>query len=290
MNWLADVLWDAAVDSVKLLPFLFITYLVMEYLENKMEEKSHRVIAGAGKTGPLFGGILGVFPQCGFSAAASNLYAGGVITAGTLVAVFLSTSDEMLPVLISEAVAWDVIGKILLTKVVLAVISGFALDGIFHAIPYFHRKDKHIHDLCEQEHCEPEKGIFHAALWHTIKIAFFIFVISLLIDALIEGVGEERLAQVLTNRPITGQLLAGLMGLIPNCASSVLITQMYLDGILGMGAMMTGLLVGAGVGLLVLFRMNKSLRENMNILAALYVIGVFWGIVIEFVGIDYLRF
>lgn len=287
MEIIMDVLADAAADSIKLLPFLFITYILMEYLENKMEEKSHDMMRHSGHIGPVFGGILGIFPQCGFSTAASNLYAGGVITVGTLLSVYLSTSDEMLPVFISEAVPAATIIKILLAKMVLGIITGFIIDIIFHAVPFLHVKHKDIHHLCEQEHCHCEDGILLSACKHTVKIFAFIFALSFAIGMVIELIGEGQLASLVINRPVSGEVLAGLIGLIPNCAASVTITELYLGGVIGSGAMMTGLLVSAGVGVLVLVRMNHSIKENISIITALYLAGILWGIFIEMAGITF---
>ena len=287
MEFIMEVCKDAAADNIKLLPFLFITYLLMEYLENKMEEKSHDIMKRSGHVGPVFGGILGIFPQCGFSTAASNLYAGGIITVGTLLSVYLSTSDEMLPIFISEAVPAATIAKILLAKMALGMITGFIIDLIFHVVPFFHVRHKDIHHLCEQEHCHCEDGIWLSAIKHTLKIFAFIFVISFVIGLLIEGIGEEHLAALIMNRPVLGEVIAGVIGLIPNCAASVIITELYLGGVIGAGAMMTGLLVGAGVGVLVLVRMNRSIKENVSIIIALYLTSVIWGILIETAGITF---
>ncbi|MDD3278349.1 MAG: putative manganese transporter [Lachnospiraceae bacterium] len=293
-----DVLKDTVIDTVKLLPFLFLTYLAMEYLEHKTGEKSKHMLKGAGKLGPVAGGLIGAFPQCGFSAAASSLYSGGVITMGTLLAVFLSTSDEMLPIFISEAVPVSMILKILGIKVVLGIVTGLLIDlGLKFVLgkqqeieeKHHHHKEHHekdIHDLCEHEHCHCEEGsILKSALLHTVQITLFIFLISFVIGFAVELVGQEQIAAVLANRPIVGVFLAGIVGLIPNCAASVVITQLYLAGVLGLGQMMAGLLVGAGVGILVLCRTNKNAKENLSIIALLYGTGVIWGILIELTGI-----
>ncbi|SDZ75222.1 hypothetical protein SAMN02745687_00223 [Lachnospiraceae bacterium NK3A20] len=288
---LLDALLDAVIDTVKLIPFLFVTYLVMEWLERKTEEKSEQMLGRVGRFGPIFGGIVGIVPQCGFSASASSLYAGGVISVGTLLAVFLSTSDEMLPIFISEQVAIPTMLKILLSKAVIGVASGLALDFFLRFTKYRYKTEKRIQDLCEDEHCGcgeggEEGGIFRSALVHTLHITVFVFLITLVLTVLVEGFGHDAIAGLLTNRPIVGVLLSALIGLIPNCAASIMITQLYLDGILGAGQMMAGLLVGAGVGLLVLFRTNERHEsENVKITLILYAIGVFWGLLIEALGI-----
>ena len=262
-------------DSVKLLPFLFFTYLLMELLEHTTGGKVQNKIKDAGKVGPLWGGLLGIMPQCGFSAAAASLYAGRVITVGTLLAVFLSTSDEMLPIFISESVALATIIKILAAKVCIAIISGFLAELVYVNVFKKKEKDMDIHVVCEEEHCSCEDGVLKSALKHTLKI----------LTLVIEMIGEDHLAVVFQNIPVVGEMIAALVGLIPNCASSVVITELYLSGIIGAGAMMSGLLVNAGVGLLVLFRLNRDWKQNAGIMAALYGFGVVWGVIIELLWI-----
>ena len=295
-----DVLLDAVSDTLRLVPFLFLTYLVMEYLEHKTQDTARQMIRRAGKLGPLIGGIAGVFPQCGFSAAASSLYAGGVISAGTLMAVFLSTSDEMLPIFISEAVDIQVILKILGVKIAIGAVSGFVLDILWRAGSrkrreynehrHIHREhhETDIHDLCEHEHCHCEEGsILKSAVIHSLQITLFIFLVTLAIGFLVEILGEDQIGSIIGNQPVLGVLLAALVGMIPNCAGSVIITQMYLGGILGTGQMLAGLLAGAGVGILVLCRTNRGAKENLGLIGLLYVISVCWGILFELLGITF---
>lgn len=279
-----DILLDACTDCLKLAPFLLVAYLIMEYLEHKTSTKTRAVVRKAGRLGPLAGSLAGVFPQCGFSAAASNLYAGGIITMGTLLAVFLSTSDEMLPIFISEAVEVHVILGVLGIKAVMGMSTGFLVDFLFRFRPSAIRY-KEIHSRCESEHCGCEKSIFKSALVHTGKIFLFIFLFTLLLNVMIAFAGEERLAAFMSGRPFLGPVLAGIVGMIPNCASSVVITQLYLNQFISFGTMMSGLLVGAGAGLLVLFRANKRWKENLLILSVLYVSGVAWGIAIDFISL-----
>ncbi|MBD5523769.1 MAG: arsenic efflux protein [Lachnospiraceae bacterium] len=278
-----DIILDSFIDSVRLLPFLFVTYLVMEYLEHKTGDKMQQAIRRAGNGGPMIGGMLGIFPQCGFSAAASNLYAGRIITLGTLVAVFLSTSDEMLPIMISRNAGAAMIIKVLAVKLAVAVAAGFVIDLIFRA----NKKDMQIEHLCEQHHCHCENGIWKSALHHTVEIFVYILIISLVLNLLISWIGEETLGGIILDRPIAGTLIAGLVGLIPNCAASVAVTQLYLDGVLGAGGMLAGLLSGSGVGLLVLLKVNDDWKENLRVIGLLYVIGVAAGIVIELSGITF---
>ena len=278
-----DVIADSFIDSIRILPFLFAAYLIMEYLEHKAGDRMQAAIRGAGKGGPIIGGILGIFPQCGFSAAASNLYAGRIITVGTLIAVFLSTSDEMLPIMISANAGAATIIKILAVKVVVAALAGFAIDCIFRK----REENIQVEHLCEQHQCHCENGIWKSALHHTVEIFLYILIISLVLNLLIAWIGEDVLSGVILNRPVVGAVIAGIVGLIPNCAASVIITQLYLSGVLNAGAMIAGLLSGTGVGLLVLLRVNDNRRENLGLIGLLYVIGVLSGIVVEFLGITF---
>lgn len=278
-NLMIDVILDTLLDVVKLLPFLFLTYLAMEYLEHKTGDKAELLVKKAGRFGPVIGGVLGIVPQCGFSAAASNLYAGRVISLGTLMAIYLSTSDEMLPILISEQVSFWLIVKILLAKAVIGMVAGLIIDFLLRKKGL--EQHEHIHDICEHEHCHCEKGIFRSALSHTAQITFFILLITFALNLILYFVGEDALANLILSKPVVGPLLASLVGLIPNCAGSVVITQLYLEKVIGIGSAMAGLLTGSGVGLLVLFRVNHNRKENLRILGLLYGIGVLAGIVIE---------
>lgn len=271
------------IDTLKLVPFLFLTYLVMEALEHKAGEKTHNVVKKAGRLGPVVGSLVGAVPQCGFSAAASNLYAGRVITLGTLMAIYLSTSDEMLPIMISEKVPFATILGILGIKVFIGMMAGLLIDVVLSGRGDDHH---HIHEMCEDENCHCEKGILVSALIHTLHITIFILLINFMLELLLNTIGEEVLGQMILNKPVVGQLIAGLVGLIPNCASSVVITQLYLQEALSLGAMMSGLLVNAGIGVLILFRVNKDRKENIKIVCLLYVIGVLAGIGLGFLPIQ----
>ncbi len=309
-----EVIQDTLIDGIRLLPFLLITYLVMEYLEHKTESKTTKVVKNAGKLGPLFGGVLGVFPQCGFSAAAANLYAGRVITVGTLLAVFLSTSDEMLPILISEKAPIELILKILCIKLVLGIVFGFIVDLIYHIIKKKNIKNvsektsknknkknkvnssqinedeekgdvkEAIGHICEHEHCDCEHdGILKSSIKHTVNIFVFIILITFVINLIIYLIGEENVENFISNVPILGVAVSCLIGLIPNCASSVIITELYLSDLISFGTMIAGLLVGSGVGILVLFKSNKKLKENISITVLLYCIGLLCGLVINLI-------
>lgn len=287
MEILLSIVSDALIDTLKLLPFLFVTYLAMEALEHKAGSKAEAAIERAGSAGPAVGAVLGVFPQCGFSAAAATLYAGRVIGLGTLFAVFLSTSDEMLPIFIAEQVDIAIVLKILAAKAVIGLVTGFLVDAGLRLARRAGDHKMHIHELCEQEHCDCSEGILKSACKHTVQVAFFIFLLSLVIGGLVEVAGKEVIASFVAAQPLFSVFAAALVGLVPNCAASVVITELYLDGTLGAGAMMAGLLVAAGVGLLVLFRTNRNVKENLAILLGLYVIGVVWGLLITLMGITF---
>lgn len=285
-----EVIEDTLIDAIKLLPFLFITYLVMEYIEHKMGEKSKKAIKKSGKFGPIIGGILGAFPQCGFSVSATNLYAGRVITLGTLIAVYLSTSDEMLPIFISEAVSPIIILKILGIKLIIGIIAGILIDLIIGLINKNNtekeKEENEIGHICEEEHCHcEENGVIKSALKHTLNIFLFIILITFIINVVVHFVGEETIASWILNKPIIGPIITSLIGLIPNCAASVIITNMYLENVISLGSMIAGLLTGAGVGVAVLFKTNNKIKENIGIVTLLYTIGAISGIIIELLGI-----
>ncbi len=288
LDILRDVLTDCLIDTLKTLPFLFLTYLLMEYLEHRTSEKTLGMIRRADKTGPLWGGILGIVPQCGFSAAAAGLYAGRVITVGTLIAVFLSTSDEMLPIMLSSHVPVMTIVRILAGKALIAAAAGFLIDFIFRKFNV-RKIGGTIRDICEHEHChcDEEGSIAVSALRHTLQIAGFLFVVAFALNLLISLIGEEALKSLILNRPVAGEVIAGLIGLIPNCGASVVITTLYMEGAMSAGAMMAGLLVGAGVGLLVLYRTNRGIKENLQLTGILYACGVLGGILVGALGIRF---
>lgn len=285
LHILEHALEHTVTDVIGLLPFLFLTYLAMELLEHYAGSKFNKVIQNSGKYGPFLGAVLGVMPQCGFSAAAASFFSGRVIGIGTLLAVFLSTSDEMLPILLSESVPMTVIAKILGTKAMIACVSGYLAAFIYQKFFARKEKDMEIHVVCEEEHCSCEEGVLRSALKHTVTIFFYIFVIALVLNLVIESIGEDTLANVFSNNVVIGQMIASLVGLIPNCASSVVITQLYIKGVISAGMVMSGLLVNAGIGSLVLLRLNKNMKQNIGIITTLYGFGVVWGILIDVLGI-----
>lgn len=311
---IGHVLEHSVEDTLYLIPFLFVTYLAMEWLEHKAGDKAEDAVRRAGAAGPVVGALVGIVPQCGFSAAAATLWAGRVITLGTLFAVFLSTSDEMLPIFLAEQVAPATILKIMGVKLMIGMVMGFVVDAVIR-LARRDREKLRIHELCERDRChcngdcetceqQPELAydfehdeehghhheggsILRSALKHTVQVTVFIFIITLVLDGALELVGEDALAAFLGSNPVLSVLGSALVGLIPNCAASVVIAQLYVEGALGAGAMMAGLLVSAGVGLLVLFRTNRGLRQNLIVLAGLWATGVFWGLVIFAFGIAF---
>ena len=269
------------IDTINLVPFLFITYIIMELIEHYAGEKTENVIKKSGKFGPVLGAILGVIPQCGMSAVAANFYSARIITRGTLIAIFLSTSDEMLPILISEGTNISLILQILAIKVVIGIGVGIIIDLLSKKIKS-EEKYKEIHNICEHEHCHCEEdGVVSSSIKHTVQIFAYIFVISLVLNIFIHEIGEDKIAGLLVNVPFIGPLIASIIGVIPNCASSVILTQLYLENIITMGSMIAGLLVNSGVGLLVLFKVNKNLKENLGILGILYAVGAISGILLD---------
>ena len=282
-----DVLLDTLKDSIKVFIFLFITYLILEYLEHKTSKETEKRIKKSGKIGPLWGSILGIFPQCGFSAAASNFYVGRVITLGTLISIYLSTSDEMLPILISEEVSIKIILKILFIKVIYGMIIGFIIDRIFVKKSNIEEPKEEIHHMCEHDHCHCDENtnVFKSAFIHSLQIIIFVCLISLALNLIITFIGEDNLSNIILNKPIIGEFLSGIVGLIPNCASSVVITELYLNNAMSFGALISGLLVNAGVGLLVLFKVNHNKKENLKILSILYFVGVLGGLIINLLRI-----
>lgn len=275
-----EILKDAVLDSVKLIPFLFITYLIMEYLEHKTTNKSKEKMKKSGRWGPIIGSFLGAFPQCGFSVSATNLYVGRIITLGTLIAVYLSTSDEMIPVFLSESVPITVILKVLGIKILVSIVIGIIIDLIFENT---HEKNE-IANICEHDHCHCEEGVVKSSIRHTANITLFIFAINLFLNTIIYFIGEDTISHWILNKPILGPVISSIVGLIPNCAASVIIAELFIGGMIGAGTMIAGLLVSAGVGLLVLFKMNNNIKENLKILFILYIVGVICGIVLELIG------
>ena len=283
MQVLLEILKETSLDTLKLLPFLLITYLIMEYIEHKTSDKVKNTIKKSGKFGPLLGTIVGIFPQCGFSVSATNLYAARVITLGTLISVYLTTSDEMLPILLTEHVAGSTILTILGIKLIIGIIAGFAIDAIIRLTRKGKQEEQKIEELCEHEHCHCEEGILVSAAKHTLNIIVFIFLITLAINGVITLIGEDAIANFVSQNLVLGPIIAGLIGLIPNCASSVILTELFVENVIPMSVLISGLAVNSGVGILVLFKTNKNLKENLSIVGTLYFIGVLSGIILQMI-------
>ena len=348
MDLLIDILLDAGKDTLSLVPFLLVTYLALETLEHVAGDRVNGAIKRAGAAGPVVGSLLGMVPQCGFSAMAATLYAGRVVTLGTLVAVFLSTSDEMLPLLLAERVPVQTMAMLLASKALIALVTGFIVDAAIRGLRRNTRAHAairrtvlgvganpahvncahddhsggdiidevaeagvtadHIHELCERDHCgcdedEDEHGhghghehghehghfhegapllaIIRSAISHTVQVSVFIFLVTLILVAVLETFGESAIEQFLRGNETLAVLGSALVGLIPNCSASVVITQLYLEGALQLAPMLAGTLISAGVGYLVLFRTNRSARENAVFLIMMYVIGAGWGLILS---------
>ena len=249
------ILLDTLFESLNLLPFLLITFLIIEFIEHKASKKSIKMLTKTKKYGPIIGGILGATPQCGLGVMATNLYATNIITIGTLIAIYLSTSDEMLPVLLSEGMPFSKILIILLIKVIIGIVCGFIIDFIFR------KKNKHtkidVQELCENEHCHCENSIIKSSLIHTLKTFSFIFLVSFVLHIFIHEIGEDKISNLLLNGNIFTPFLSSIIGLIPNCAGSVVITELYVNNVISFGFMLAGLLTGSGISILILFNIYK---------------------------------
>lgn len=273
---ISDAFLDAVLDTLRTLPFLFAAFLVIEAMEHYSNQYSSRVLARVGKAGPFLGAVLGCIPQCGFSVAAANLYSGGLITLGTLLAVFLSTSDEAVLILLAHPGSGKVIGSLLIWKVVIGIGMGCLMDVLFRK----RKEEKHIEEMCKNCGCSDTSGIFRPAILHTVRLGAYLLVFTFCLNLVLELVGIEQLSRILGKDTLFQPFLAALLGLIPNCASSVLITELYLSGGLSFGSAIAGLCAGAGVGVAVLFRSNHPLAENVKILVLLYGCAVISGILL----------
>lgn len=322
MDLFVDVLADSVIDTLKLIPFLFVTYLAMEALEHFASNKVKETVERADAAGPVAGALLGALPQCGFSAMAATLFSGRVVTAGTLVAVILSTSDEMIPVFVAHQEPAGRMLSIIAIKVVLGIVAGLLLDLVLRLLHRAGDGHTHIHELCEREHCRCEEadeldeghhdrdrhgdhhdhhehghhhghghshhgawGIVRSACVHTAQVTAFIFLISLLFGLIIEGLGVDSIRSMLAYHPVRATFIAALVGLIPNCGASVAIAELFLDGTLATGPMLAGLLSSGGVGLLVLWRTNADARQNVYVTLLVYGVAVLAGLAACALGI-----
>ena len=277
-----DVIIDTIIDSIKLIPFLFVAFLIIELFEHKFDEKIKNIILKTRKIGPVIGSMFGIIPQCGFSVLATNFYITRVISIGTLVSIYLSTSDEMLPIMLSEGVKGSTIFGILLIKFICGIIFGFIIDSL---VRIKNNKIKYNYHLCEEDHCDCEHGIFKSVLKHTLNTITFIFLISLILNTMFQYIGEDLISKIFMKNNIFGPFIGAIIGLIPNCGASVIITELFLKGVINLGTCIAGLLTGSGVALLLLIRSNKNIKENIFIISTLYLIGVLVGIFIELIGI-----
>lgn len=270
-----EVIIETIIDSLKLLPFLFLAFLIIELFEHKFSKKNQKILKKSGKLGPVLGSILGIIPQCGFSVLATNLYVTRIISLGTLFAVYLATSDEMLPLLIANGAPLSLMLKILGIKFVLGMLFGFLIDLIIK------KKDNLNYEICQEDHCNCKDGIILASLKHTLNIFVFIFICTFIINIILEFLGGEYLEKIFLKDNIFGAVLTSLIGLIPNCGSSVILTELFLSSSISFGALIGGLLTGSGVALLVLFKINHDKKESLKILLGLYLIGALCGIIID---------
>ena len=277
-----EVILDTIVDSLKLIPFLLVAFLIIELLEHKLNNKTKSIITKSKKIGPIIGSLLGVIPQCGFSVMATNLYITRIITLGTLISIYLSTSDEMLIIMISEKVEISLILKILLIKIFFGIVYGLIIDKIINK----KKKDKETnYELCDEEHCDCNHSILLSAIKHTLHITLFIFIITLIINTIFTLLGDNYLSKILLNNSILSPFITSLIGLIPNCAASVILTELYLNSTISLGALIGGLLTSSGSLLLVLIKNNKNQKENLSIILLLYTLGVLSGIIIELISL-----
>lgn len=274
-----EVIQDTLLDTIKLLPFLFVAFLIIEFIEHKLSNRQENIISKSGKLGPIVGALLGAVPQCGFSVLATNLYVTRIISLGSLISIYLSTSDELIPLMISHNAPLTKILSIVSIKVVIGIISGFLIDL------FIRKTTKSDFVLCEDEDCDCDHSIIKSSLIHTLKIAFFILIITFLINILFNFVDLSFLESALKNNKILTPFIASLIGLIPNCASSVMISELYLNNLISLGTTLSGLLTGSGVAIMVLVRKNKNISENLFIIGLIYIIGVIWGLLFNFIGV-----
>lgn len=282
---MVDVLLDALLDTAKMLPFLFLAYLIIEYIERRYSSKIEGALSGTGRCGFAVGGVLGLVPQCGFSAMASGLYASRAITAGTLVAVFISTSDEAIPVLLSSPNSAEYIIPLLMAKLLIALIAGFLIDIVFRKI--FSNEVRGGYSGAENEvKCEKhieQDSILLSAFKHTLRIGSFVLIVNLALGFVTFWLGDAFIAQLVSGWGFMQPLITGLIGLVPSCAISIVITQLFAVGTLSFGGMLAGLCSGAGAGLLVLLKANKNFKQNIFIISAVYIASVAAGFVAQLI-------
>ena len=278
-----DIIIDTIIDVLKLIPFLFIAFLLIEVLEHKLTNKNKNIITKSKKFGPVIGALLGIIPQCGFSVMGTNLYITRIMSLGTLFSIYLSTSDEMLPILISEKADIKIILQIILIKILFGMFYGVLIDLILRKRKK--KQDKTNYEICDKEHCHCEKGILLSSIKHTLNIVIFLFITTLIINIVFNYVGEDYLSKVLLKDTILGPFITSLIGLIPNCGASIILTELYLNNAISLSSLIAGLLTGSGTALIVLFKENKNIKENIFIICLLYGLGVISGLILELLNI-----
>lgn len=276
-----DIIIDTLLDAIKLVPFLFVAFLIIELVEHKLSKKNKEVITKSKRIGPMLGGIIGAFPQCGFSVLATNMYISRLITLGTLIAIYLSTSDEMLLILISNRVELKLIFIILLIKVFIGIICGFIIDLALRKNTT--KTQSEDYEICDIDNCHCNDSIIKSSFIHTVKTMFFIIVATFILNVLFSTISISSLEKVFLKNSIFAPFISSVIGLIPTCGASIMLTEFYLSGIISMSSLIAGLLTGSGVAILVLFKSNKNLKENLKILLLVYTIGVFSGVVISLI-------
>lgn len=283
MHEFIHILKHTLIETLNIVPFLFVAFLIIEFLEHNLSKRTKKIIEKSGKLGPLLGGVLGMLPQCGFSVIATNLYVTRIISLGTLISIYLSTSDEMLPILISQKADISIILQLLLIKFAIGMIAGFIIDLIIRKYNKRNKiKKEEDYSICKDEHCHCEKeNLFLSSLNHTFKTVIFIFLVTLILNSMMEYLGNEYISKLFMKDSLLSPFISSVVGLIPNCGASVILTELYLNNVVSLASLISGLLTGSGVAILVLFRTNKNLKENISILGLTYFIGVFSGLIIE---------
>lgn len=281
-----DVLIDAVIETVLIVPFIFLAYLMLEFIEHKASERTLTFLENSGKAGPAVGGLLGAAPQCAFSAFAANLYTGRVISLGTLIALFLSTSDEMLIIMISEGRGASEILLLLGYKLTVGIAVGFLIDLTVRLVRGKEHDRIHVEEMCENMGCHCERGIIRSAIHHTVTISALVFAVTLAVGVTVYFVGHDRVGEMIQSAPVLSHLISAFIGLIPGCATSVALTSLYTDGMIPAGVMLSGLFSGAGVGMLVLLRVNKRWRENLIIMGIVVAVGFIFGLTFDLVGLS----
>lgn len=275
-----DVIFDTLVDGLKILPFLFLAFFIIEYVEHKVKNPS-KIVAKSGKFSVLVGSLLGLLPQCGFGVVATNFYITRIISLGTLMAIYLSTSDEMLVMMVSKKMNIKLIVLVLLIKFIMALLFGYLVDLIFKK----RKTEVQIEEVCHDDHCHCERGLVKSSIIHSLKIFFFLIVTTFIINLVLYYFGNDMLAKVFMKNSFLGSFITGLIGLIPNCGASIILVELFLSEAISFGAFISGLLTCAGISILILFKGNKYLKENLFVLGLLYVLGVLGGLIVSVVSI-----